>query len=183
MIIECSRIRVYFAAPLFNPMERAFNEEMARSLEEVANVFLPQRDGALLTKLVAEGQSVDIARRQIFSCDIAAIENCHAVIAVLDGRTIDEGVAFEVGYAHALGKVCIAYKSDDRTMLPTGDNPMIAMACEYYCSNLDTLVNAVSTIASSVSPENCGLTERVLEDRANSVKLIIGDVPRIGSHG
>lgn len=146
MTNEYPWIRVYLAAPLFNPMERAFNEDVARCLEPIVDVFLPQRDGALLTKLVAGGQSVDAARRRIFDGDIAAIESCHAVVAILDGRTIDEGVAFEVGYAHALGKVCIAYKSDDRIMLPTGDNPMIAMACQYNCSNLDALIGAVRMV-------------------------------------
>lgn len=147
---EAPRIRVYFAAPLFNPMERAFNEDMARQLQPIADVFLPQRDGALLTKLVLDGQSLESARRKIFNSDTSAINNCHAVVAVLDGRTIDEGVAFEVGYASALGKVCIAYKSDDRIMLPTGDNPMISMACQYNCSNLDSLVEAVKIVRSSI---------------------------------
>lgn len=151
MTSESPRICIYLAAPLFNPMERAFNEDMARSLEPIVDVFLPQRDGALLTKLVAGGQSVDAARRRIFDGDTAAIESCHAVVAVLDGRTIDEGVAFEVGYAHALGKVCIAYKSDDRIMLPTGDNPMIAMACQYNCSSFDALTEVMRAIISSIS--------------------------------
>jgi len=147
---EAPRVRVYFAAPLFNPVERAFNEDMARRLQPVADVFLPQRDGALLTKLVAGGQSVHLARRKIFNSDTGAINDCHAVVAVLDGRTIDEGVAFELGYATALGKVCIGYKSDDRVMLPTGDNPMISVACQYSCSSLDALVEAVKAIGSSI---------------------------------
>jgi nucleoside 2-deoxyribosyltransferase len=148
---DITRIRVYLAAPLFNPMERAFNEDLARCLEPIADVFLPQRNGALLTKLVAGGQSVDKSRKQIFEGDTAAIGACHAVVAVLDGRTIDEGVAFEVGYANALGKVCIAFKSDDRIMLPTGDNPMIVMACQYNCSTPDALFETVRVVGASIS--------------------------------
>jgi nucleoside 2-deoxyribosyltransferase len=139
-------IRVYLASPLFNPVERAFNLEVAERLHSTAEVFLPQRDGALLTRLVSDGENVDAARERIFRDDTGAIARCDVLIAVLDGRTIDEGVAFELGYARALGKVCIAYKSDDRFMLPTGDNPMITIACQYHCSNLEALVEAVALV-------------------------------------
>lgn len=140
------KINIYFAAPLFNPIEREFNESLAVRLNEYAYIFLPQRDGALLTKLVADGSTVENARNKIFKKDISAIQNCDLVVAVLDGRTIDEGVAFELGYAFALGKTCVAYKSDDRVMLPTGDNPMIVMSCQYHCSTPESLVDIVRNI-------------------------------------
>lgn len=159
-----ARASVYFAAPLFNPMERAFNENLAQRLHSIAEVFLPQRDGTLLTKLVADGQSLDVARAKVFTSDIGAIESCDIVVAVLDGRTIDEGVAFEVGYARALGKVCIAYKSDDRIMLPTGDNPMIVMACQHQCSTPDGLVETVRAVGDSILAHRSCVTSESQED-------------------
>ncbi|OHX37754.1 hypothetical protein BJL95_08110 [Methylomonas sp. LWB] len=140
------KINIYFAAPLFNPVERAFNESLVARLDEYADIFLPQRDGALLTKLVSDGNTVESARNKIFKKDTSAIRNCDLVVAVLDGRTIDEGVAFELGYAFALGKTCVAYKSDDRVMLPTGDNPMIVMSCKYHCSTPDSLIDVILNI-------------------------------------
>ena len=47
------------------------------------------------------------------------------VISVLDGAHIDEGVAFEVGFAFALGKPCVGLQTDTRRQLPTGNNPML----------------------------------------------------------
>jgi hypothetical protein len=38
---------------------------------------------------------------------------------------LDEGASFELGYAFALGKVCVGLKTDPRQLLPIGDNPMI----------------------------------------------------------
>lgn len=75
--------------------------------------------------------------------DTAAIEQCDFLIAVLDGRTVDEGVAFELGYARALGKTCLGFKSDDRVMVPTGDNPMLGSACHYRASSVDMLIDHV----------------------------------------
>jgi nucleoside 2-deoxyribosyltransferase len=43
----------------------------------------------------------------------------------MDGRTIDEGAAFELGYAFALGKACVGLKTDARSLFTFGDNPMI----------------------------------------------------------
>lgn len=134
------RTKIYLAAPLFNPLEREFNQSLAEKLGDLAEVFLPQRDGALLTSLVRNGMPVDSARHHVFKVDKNAIQACDLIVAVLDGRTIDEGVAFEIGYANALGKICIALKTDDRSMLPTGDNPMIVAACNEIACRIDELV-------------------------------------------
>ena len=49
------RIRAYLASPLFNDMEREFNSAIEALLAPYVDVFLPQRDGKLLKKLVARG--------------------------------------------------------------------------------------------------------------------------------
>jgi nucleoside 2-deoxyribosyltransferase len=46
----------------------------------------------------------------------------------MDGRVIDEGASFELGYAYSRGKVCIGLKTDVRRLLAIGDNPMIECA-------------------------------------------------------
>jgi len=49
-------MRVYFAAPLFNEAERAYNESVVGMLEDAGHdIFLPQRDGV-------EGLPFDIHR-------------------------------------------------------------------------------------------------------------------------
>lgn len=143
-------LKAYLAAPLFNPRERDFNNQLERYLSPFLQVYLPQRDGELLTRLVAQGQSVEVAQELVFENDIDAIRTCDIVIAVLDGRTVDEGVAFEVGFARALGKVCIGFKTDDRNMLPTGDNPMIVRGCHYHCSTIDDLIELVKHSIESI---------------------------------
>ena len=133
-------INTYLAAPLFNERERAFNAELAASLSAHCEVFLPQRDGLLLVDMLAEGIPKDVAETRIFERDRQALRACEMLIAVLDGAHIDEGVAFEIGFAHAHGCLCIGLQSDVRRALPSGNNPMIGRALSSIFTKLDDLV-------------------------------------------
>ncbi len=145
-----TKLRAYLAAPLFNDMEREFNSAIEGLLAPYVDVFLPQRDGKLLKKLIAAGRPILEARALVFQQDVNAIANADILIAILDGRTVDEGVAFELGYARALGKSCIGLKTDDRAMLPTGDNPMIVAGCHQICTDRRELVAAVRSHISHI---------------------------------
>ncbi len=135
--------RVYLAAPLFNDLERSFNARVADLIAPIAEVFLPQRDGKLVRDLVRGGMPHTAARRLVFEADITAIRRCDCLVAVLDGRTVDEGVAFEIGFAHAMDKLCLGLKTDDRTLLASGDNPMIVVACDEIFGNVLDLLGAL----------------------------------------
>ena len=94
-------MRLYFAAPLFSVPERAFNAHLAASIEALGfEVFLPQRDGyegPLDPEVVG---SPEVARR-IFELDTQQVLACDVLLAILDGRVPDEGMAVEVGLAYA----------------------------------------------------------------------------------
>jgi nucleoside 2-deoxyribosyltransferase len=135
--------RVYLAAPLFNDLERSFNVRLAELIAPVAEVFLPQRDGKLLRDLVRDGMPYSSARQLVFEADINAIQRCDCLVAVLDGRTIDEGVAFEIGFARALDKLCLGLKTDDRVLLASGDNPMIIAGCHEILGSVLELMGAL----------------------------------------
>jgi nucleoside 2-deoxyribosyltransferase len=102
-------------------------------------VFLPQRDGYLIPGSGLNQQSFKRVARRVFAGDIEAITSSDVVLAVLDGRTIDEGVAFELGVAFALKKICIGFRSDSRVLLPWGINPMIQGALSESVSSLAEL--------------------------------------------
>lgn len=121
---------IYLAAPLFNQRERQFNARLARRLERYTKVFLPQRDGALLVNMLEAGVPLAVAERRVFLQDCAAMGEAAALVAVLDGAHVDEGVAFEIGFMSASGKACVALQTDVRRALPSGNNPMIVSALE-----------------------------------------------------
>lgn len=138
------RLRAYLASPLFSDAERMFNETLSRQLEDLVEVYLPQRDGGLMRDMVNNGINPSIASGQIFQCDIGAICRSDYVIAVLDGGTIDEGVAFELGVAFSHTKRCIGLQTDSRRLSTWGTNPMIKNALEMSFLSVDGIIQWLS---------------------------------------
>lgn len=138
-MFENTRPQIYFAAPLFSEAELSFNLHLTKVLERAVDVYLPQRDGGRLVDLIAKGVAPKDAYASIFERDIEALNECDALLIILDGRTIDEGAVFELGVAFASGKHCVGYQSDPRRLLPVGNNPMIACALEKIFDNSSEL--------------------------------------------
>jgi nucleoside 2-deoxyribosyltransferase len=134
------RRRAYLAGPLFNDAERSFNELLARTLEKWADVYLPQRDGGLMSDMVRDGVSPETAASRVFWRDMDAIRQSDLLVAILDGRAIDEGVAFELGIAFAQSKACVGLQTDSRPLASWGNNPMITGALEMIFTSVDDLV-------------------------------------------
>lgn len=122
-----NKLLVYVASPLCSEAERVFNLRLkAFLLERGMAVYLPQEDGGQLSDLVRQAPTEEAAiRKRLFSLDCDAVRKCDFLLAVLDGRTIDEGVCFELGMAFTLGKRCIGFKTDSRSAIRGHDNLMI----------------------------------------------------------
>jgi len=133
------RAKIYLAGPLFSAIEKLENDRLCRILEKWCDVFLPQRDGQLIPDLVRQGLDHVEAYRIVFDRDISALHACDAVVINLDGRAVDEGAAFELGIAYALGKQCVGYRTDVRVLLPWGLNPMITVPLTEIFSAVEAL--------------------------------------------
>jgi len=102
-------MRIFLAAPLFSESEREFNEKVARELRKAGlKVWMAQE-----APFIKDG--TDEEKRSIYEEDTTALKKSDAVVAALDGIEVEAGVAFEVGYAAALGKPIIGLKTDYRT--------------------------------------------------------------------
>jgi hypothetical protein len=87
-------VRVYFAGPLFTPYERSFIDECAARLRAVGiEVFVPHENA------LAGG---DTSAATIFEKDWNGLSEANAVVALLDGPTVDDGTACEIGIFYAL---------------------------------------------------------------------------------
>ena len=101
--------RIYIAGPLFNTHERWYLEQLAAALEAAGyQTFLPHRDAGLL-----DG-TANIDRARLFRGDIAGLESCDVVVALLTGADQDSGTSAELGYAYAQGKPCFGLTDDMR---------------------------------------------------------------------
>lgn len=103
--------QIYFASPLFSNMELAYNAKVVSMIREAypnVKVFLPQEADEINDK----NNYAD--SKMIAKYDTNAVMNSDLLIAVLDGLTIDPGVASEVGVAYAKGIPCIGLFTDPR---------------------------------------------------------------------
>ncbi|MGX6961671.1 nucleoside 2-deoxyribosyltransferase [Vagococcus xieshaowenii] len=102
---------VYYAAPLFSNMERQYNDYLVKQLRQhypdVA-FYVPQEQGDINDK----SQYAD--SKKIAQYDTDALLKSNVMIAVLDGATIDVGVASEIGVAYQAGIPIIGLFSDSR---------------------------------------------------------------------
>jgi nucleoside 2-deoxyribosyltransferase len=131
---------IYIASPLFSQSELEFNLKLKQKLSNISNVYLPQEDGKLMTELIDNGSSLKTAKSIVFKKDLEAIRKCDIFLIVLDGRVIDEGAAFELGYAYAQGKKCYGLRTDTRREILGINNPMIEESCEVIFGNVESLI-------------------------------------------
>ena len=124
-------MRVYLAAPLFTQVERRWNRELARLIEERVEgleVVLPQ-------DYRVDGRFNDRQRMaELFKMCVQDVAAADALDAILDGADADSGVAFEMGYAHARGTPIVGVRTDFRQSQERGVNMMVSRPCaEFVC--------------------------------------------------
>lgn len=116
--------KLYFAAPLFTEMELAFNEKLAKEIRVAIpelEIFLPQEQGEINDK-EAYADSTMIAK-----LDTAAVLSSDVLLAVLDGQTIDPGVASEIGIAYQAGIPIVGLYTDSRQQGATNQKKLAAL--------------------------------------------------------
>lgn len=117
---------IYLASPLgFLPYTRAFNRELVTLITRAgASVLDPWNtdEGRALGELCARGadeRAIAEANQRVGRANIAMIQRCDGLLACLDGVSVDDGTASEIGYAVGLGRVASGFRLDPRT---SGDN-------------------------------------------------------------
>jgi nucleoside 2-deoxyribosyltransferase len=134
-------VKVFLAAPLFNEAEREFNSKIAKKLRENRfEVWLAQE-----AHFIEQGTYEE--KKMIYEDDILALKTSDAVVAVLDGAEVDTGVAYEMGYAKALGKPILGLKTDYRTFSGIEEvNLMLEVPLIKICKNLDDIIDFLGKI-------------------------------------
>ena len=126
--------KIYCAGPLFNPKEREDMNSIATVLETAGySVFLPQRDGLELARLlpilikkdISEKNASMVLNKAIFSLDVFEIIDSDGVILNSNGRVPDEGAMVEAGIAWAHEKPIVIFKNDDRSLIQGNCNPLV----------------------------------------------------------
>src|SRR5262245_56663688 len=132
-------MRLYVAAPLFAEAARAFNLVLARALEgEGHDVYLPQRDTS----------GTEAAERPSSMCfaNLAALRGADAVVAVCDGSQVDDGTAWEIGYAYGRNIRVSGLRTDVRIVQRADEqiNLMILESLGTLSSTIEELVYPIT---------------------------------------
>lgn len=117
-------MNIYFASPLFSHMECRYNAYVVEQIRQTypqASVYLPQEQIAINDK-EAYADSTFIAKY-----DTDALLNSQLLIAVLDGATIDAGVATEIGVAYQAGIPILGLYTDSRQQGATNPEKLAAL--------------------------------------------------------
>ncbi len=128
-------MRAYIAGPLFNQGERWFDEQIEVIAARAGlETFLPHRDTAELVP--------NIQIETIFNADLRGLDEATIVIANLNGFVVDDGTAWEIGYAYARGKHLVGIHTDLR-YTPIFQNQIVNLMIQ--CS-LDKLVHSLDEL-------------------------------------
>ena len=146
--------RIYLAAPLFALHERQWNRQLAERLEAMlrCSVLLPQD--------FEPAEPDEAARhRALFRLCIDGIDQCDAVLAILDGPDADSGTAFEMGYAYAIGKPLVAIRTDYRPQHDQGSNLMLTRACSAFLHLVEPTAD-VDGVAAAITRKLTAVLEK-----------------------
>ena len=122
-------MKVYQAGPLFTEAEILWHRAFTKKLTAAGHEVLWPGDFFTQEEINAWGAD---APKRIMNRDRAAIDACDVVVALLDGAQVDDGTAWEIGYAFAKGKSVVGIRTDFRNAGDTAHgrvNAMIEGSC------------------------------------------------------
>ncbi|WP_251844227.1 nucleoside 2-deoxyribosyltransferase [Enterococcus durans] len=123
-------MNIYFAAPLFAKSNLLYNAMLVKKIRAVSEdltVYLPQENEAINDKTAyADSKMIALA-------DTEKVLESDLMIALLDGLTIDAGVASEIGVAYAKGIPVIGLYTDSRQQ--GGSHPKKLEALQQVAEN------------------------------------------------
>ena len=133
------RTKIFLAAPLFSEAERKFNSRIARKLRKDGHVvWLAQETFT---------REATHEHKEIYETSISMLKESDAVVAVLDGPTVDAGVAYEMGFAKALNKPIIGLRTDLRVFSKVHEvNLMLEISLIKICRNVDEVLSALASV-------------------------------------
>lgn len=134
-------MKVYFASPLgFAASTQAFMDELERGLTDAGLTVLNPWKGDFGPRFAAADAHTDRSAHAkalhevnmaVGAANARMIQECDAVVAVLDGVDVDSGTASEIGYAFGLGKRAYGLRTDSRL---AGDNAgaLVNLQVQYF---------------------------------------------------
>ncbi|EPH96509.1 nucleoside 2-deoxyribosyltransferase [Enterococcus faecalis 13-SD-W-01] len=117
-------MNIYFAGPMFAKSDLLYNEMLVKKIRELSpeiTIYLPQENESINDKTAyADSQMIALA-------DTEKVLESDLMIALLDGPTIDAGVASEIGVAYAKNIPVLGLYTDTRQQGGTHPKKLAAL--------------------------------------------------------
>ncbi len=155
-------MKIYFANGLFSQADFEFNARIVAELRAQVpgiDIYLPQENAAINDK------NAYADSKMIAEADTNELTASDLVIAVLDGITIDAGVASEIGVAYAKNIPIIGLYTDSRQQGASNQQKLAALAeiaeNQFHYLNLyttgliklnGTIVDTVDAVVAALQP-------------------------------
>ncbi len=139
-------MRIYQAGPLFSAAEISWHKDFKRRLSDAGHDV--QWPGDFFTPEEIESFGADAAKK-IMERDRDAVDACEVVVALLDGAQVDDGTAWEVGYAYARGKRVVGIRTDFRNAGDTSQgqvNAMVEGSCVAIVKDIDGVLEVLRNL-------------------------------------
>lgn len=117
-------MKIYFANALFSQADFDFNAQVVAQLRQAApslDIYLPQENAAINDK------NAYADAKMIAQADTEQVLGADLMIAILDGPTIDVGVASEIGVAYAKHIPILGLYTDSRRLGATNQQKLAAL--------------------------------------------------------
>lgn len=117
-------MKIYFANALFSQADFDFNAQAVAQLRQAApslDIYLPQENAAINDK------NAYADAKMIAQADTEQVLAADLMIAILDGPTIDVGVASEIGVAYAKHIPILGLYTDSRRLGATNQQKLDAL--------------------------------------------------------
>lgn len=142
-----NRKAIYLAGPLFSHAEQAWHRTTKARIEAETSFKVIWPFELFPPGLIARwGEDAPIL---VMDGCRDALAVCDLMVALLDGAQVDDGTAWEIGFAHAKGIPVIGIRTDFRQ---AGDvpgacvNAMIHGSCQKIVRSVDELLVALKTL-------------------------------------
>uniref|UniRef100_UPI00403F825C nucleoside 2-deoxyribosyltransferase n=1 Tax=Candidatus Enterococcus willemsii TaxID=1857215 RepID=UPI00403F825C len=165
-------MNIYFAAPMFAKSDLLYNAYLVNQLREKypeVSIYLPQENEAINDKTAyADSQMIALA-------DTEKVLESQLMIALLDGITIDAGVASEIGVAYAKNIPILGLYTDTRQQGADNQKKIEALQTigenQFHYLNLYTtgLIKLNGTIYASEEELLTGVSAFIDKEQANDI--------------
>lgn len=154
---------IYLAGPLFTEAERAWMREFKQRTMDLAARIGAQVEVKWPWELISQSELQvmgDKAGREIFQTCVTHLETADMVIALLDGPTVDDGTAWEIGFFYSrrqgAQQPIIGVRTDIRNsgeFAGSVANAMIEYSCDRIARSQDDALQILETAIAGTKPQ------------------------------